>query len=216
MRFSTELWSNYESPGSVKFSLCGFMFESSRQTVKSVKYPLMKKALNENEECSKEVDAELTAGAASSRRLSASASRCAASRTPTWPCLQPKHSQCLQPVVPVRPVLPSHSALWNTCLCPSVPRVWVVFFFFPHSECCLRSFTKSLIQIRRSDRLFSEILSCVCFVSTHSISSAAPYCRRRRRCCTVRRSTGLKVDHKLISFSVSHPTTAAEQQSRRG
>lgn len=33
---------------------------------------------------------------------------------------------------------------------------------------------------------------------------------------TVCQSTGLKVDHKLISFSVSPPTTAAEQQSRRG
>lgn len=41
--------------------------------------------------------------------------------------LQPKHSQCLQPVVSVRRVLPNHSSLWNTCLCPSVPRVC----FFP-------------------------------------------------------------------------------------
>lgn len=52
------------------------------------------------------------------------------------------------------------------------------------------------------------------FVSTRwAISSAEPHHHQHRRRRAVRRNTGLKVDHKLISFSVSHPTTAAEQRA---
>lgn len=142
----------------------------------------------------------------------ASASRCAASRTPTWTCLQPKHSQRLQPVVPVRPVLPSHSALWNTCLCPSVPSVC---FFFPPPPPPLGMLPLLIHKDSHPDPKarssllgdFKSRLFCIHKLGDQ-LSSAVPpppppHSPPKHRA---------ESRPQVISFPLSHPTTAREQQ----
>lgn len=129
------------------------------------------------------------------------------------------------PVVPARQVLPSPSSacLWSLTTHVSV-RLSPDFFQFRNVvPACYRS-TKGLVfvHIRQDQILSPRVHFCfhARFVSALSAFSSAGL----RRCRTVRRNTELQVDQKplqhktsvwpIFSLSVSHPITAAEQQSR--
>lgn len=79
--------------------------------------------------------------------------------------LQPQHSQCLLPSCPgeTSPAKSSSACLWevdNTCFCPSVPRPFLFFSFFPLKECC--PCTKSLVFLHIRQE---QILCLSTFVS---------------------------------------------------
>lgn len=93
--------------------------------------------------------------------------------------LQPKHSQRLQPVVPVRRVLPNHSSLWNTCLCPSVSRVWG--FFSPHCRNVASAHSQRVSSKSKGQIVFSLRFYVAFVLYPHSRRSAQQHSLPKHR-----------------------------------